>query len=169
MGGGSRKSYATLYKGGVAHCICLTEGGWSFWPPNIEILRNMFMVPYSRGRTRLTGTYIFLVLLYCACHRVFLIGFNRNISPLKIWKILNFFFQKKNETFLSEFRVIPDAEPTADPSEKQPISIVKNNTSKINWLWWHCKVLDPAQENESVPFCHRFFRRHRPKRKWGHI
>ena len=47
MGGGSRKSYATLYIGGVAHCIYLTEGGWSFWPPNIEILRNMFMVPYQ--------------------------------------------------------------------------------------------------------------------------
>ena len=47
MGGGSRKSYATLYVGGVAHCIYLTEGGWSFWPPNIEILRNMFMVPYA--------------------------------------------------------------------------------------------------------------------------
>ena len=45
MGGGSRKSYASLYKGGVAHCICLTEGGWSFWPPNIEILRNVFIVP----------------------------------------------------------------------------------------------------------------------------
>ena len=45
MGGGSRKSYATLYIGGVAHCIYLTEGGWSFWPLNIEILRNMFMVP----------------------------------------------------------------------------------------------------------------------------
>ena len=45
MGGGSRKSYATLYIGGVAYCIYLTEGGWSFWPLKIEILRNMFMVP----------------------------------------------------------------------------------------------------------------------------
>ena len=49
MGGGSRKSYATLYIEGVAHCIYLTEGGWSFWPLNIEILRNMFMVPYASG------------------------------------------------------------------------------------------------------------------------
>ena len=60
MGGGSRKSYATLYIGGVAHCIYLTEGGWSFWPPNIEILRNMFMVPYA-GCTVCSCTYVLYV------------------------------------------------------------------------------------------------------------